>query len=90
MLMTNGAAFGHASHSRDGNVGLKFCKLVGRSTAFMVSSTTIGWITIRFCSDIHGPKRIDCNNFGNSLTFELAPSSDKYFNVNYFVNVLKC
>ena len=36
--------------------------------------TMIGWINMGSGSDIHVPLRMTCNNFGDHLTFSLAPS----------------
>ncbi len=36
-------------------------------------STTFGWIALKFCTDIHGAQRINPNDFGDPLTFPLAP-----------------
>ncbi len=35
-----------------------------------------------FGSEIHVPLRMNCNNFGDSMTFNLAPSSGQSFNVS--------
>lgn len=37
------------------------------------SSTTIGWITRRLCTDIHGVQR-NSDDFGDPLSFCLAPA----------------
>lgn len=38
-------------------------------------STTIGWIAMKFDTDIHVSFRMNINNSGDPVTFYLAPSS---------------
>ncbi len=45
-------------------------------------STTIGWINMKFCTNIHGPQKMNPKNFGDPLTFPLAPPSDQNFNMS--------
>ncbi len=44
-------------------------------------SWTTGGIAIKFGADIHGPQRMNCNNF-DPLTFRLAPSSGQKINLS--------
>lgn len=37
------------------------------------SSTTIGWIDMKLCTDVCGPQRREPVDFGALLTFPLAP-----------------
>lgn len=37
--------------------------------------TAIGWIVMKFGTQIHIPQEMNCNNFDNDLVFHLAPSS---------------
>ncbi len=38
-------------------------------------SRTIGWIAVEFGPDIHVPLRMNCNNFGDQLTFSFLSSA---------------
>ncbi len=42
-------------------------------------STTIWWLAMKFCTDIHGPQRINPNDVGAPLTFPLAPPAGRIF-----------
>ncbi len=39
------------------------------------------WIAVKFGTHVHASLRINCNNFGDPLTFNLAPSSGQNFNL---------
>ncbi len=43
------------------------------------SSTNIRWIAMEFCTDIHGPQRMNLCDFGVPLSFPLAPSWGWHF-----------
>lgn len=43
--------------------------------------TTVGWTVMKFGLDIHVPQRINCNHFGDPLTFNVAPPFGRNFNV---------
>ncbi len=36
-------------------------------------SAITGWIAVKVCTDIHNAQMINHNNFGDPLTFHLAP-----------------
>ncbi len=40
------------------------------------------WIVMKFSTNIHVPLRMNCLNFGEPLTSNLAPSSDQHVNVS--------
>lgn len=66
----------YKSGSMVGNTALLVGLSFGLSTILMSRCSrfkTIGSIAIKFCIDIHSPKRIDPNDFGDSSTFPLAP-----------------
>lgn len=55
-------------------------------------STTIGWIAIKICTDIHGPQWMNPIDRGHPLFYHLAPPEGhkfkcpvKYLNM-YFIN----
>ncbi len=48
---------------------LPFCAPV--KLTFLVEKATIGKTAIKFGADIHVPIRMDCNHFGDPLTFYL-------------------
>ncbi len=43
------------------------------SLLFQTEVSTVGWIAMEFCTDIHGFQRMNPNDFGDPLTFPLAP-----------------
>ncbi len=45
-------------------------------------STTIGWIVIKFCTDVHGSQRMNPTDFGDPLTFSLAPPAGQSFHLS--------
>lgn len=50
---------------------LFFCMaqcLFSLSAQQFIISTTIGWIAVRFATDIHGPQWMNCDEFGELLT----------------------
>lgn len=50
----------------------------------MLEIKTSGWINIKFDRDINGPQRLNPNDFGDPLTFLLAPpaaSQNVHFSV---------
>lgn len=49
-------------------------------------STALGWITMKFCTNIHGPHRMKANDFGDPLMFHLAPPAGQILNnlLKYF------
>ncbi len=49
------------------------CRSVCHFGAEWNSSTTIGWIAMGICTGIHDPQRMNPNDFGDPLTFPLAP-----------------
>ncbi len=38
-------------------------------------SAAVGWIVMKCGSDVHVPLKMNCKNFGDPLTFHLAPQS---------------
>lgn len=53
------------------------------STIFL---TTIGWIAMKFRTDIPVPLRINCNHFGDPLTFNLPSlSGQRFYYIFYFI-----
>lgn len=43
---------------------------------------TIGWITLKFGSDIYVPHKVNCNNFGDPFIFDLASSVGQKFSLS--------
>ncbi len=49
---------------------------------WMDISTIIGQIAIKFGTNIHVPLRMNSNNFGDTLTFHLAPPAGQNLNLS--------
>lgn len=48
------------------------------TSTFLFSALNIlktGWIAMKFGTDSYVPHRMDCNNLGNPLTFDVVPST---------------
>ena len=45
-------------------------------------STTIGWVAVKFSTDIYGALRIKVINFDDPLTFNLVPLSGEILNLS--------
>lgn len=55
---------------------------VCQSTTFVQTEIkTMGWIVMKFGSEIHAPDKMNCNNFGDPFNFYLALSSGHNFNL---------
>ncbi len=67
-VLIDSGLFTHAS-SREGNVG----QSVHHFSSDWNVSTTIGWIAIKVCTDIHGSQTMNPNDFDDPLTFPLVP-----------------
>lgn len=50
----------------DGKVSLSI-------TLIQTEISYIGWIVMIFCKDIHGPQKLNPNDFDDPLTISLAP-----------------
>lgn len=45
-------------------------------------STSTGWITMKFDTDIHGPQKINPIDFGDPLTFHLVQTTGQTFDLS--------
>ncbi len=55
---------------------LRFTGSTGPNSSLFQTEITSGWIVMKFCTDIHGPQMMYCTEFGDPLTFPLAPPWD--------------
>lgn len=59
--------------------GFKDVHLRGSGVKFGNISTTTEWMAMSFCTDSLGPHIMDPNDFGDPLTFPLAPRVGQAF-----------
>lgn len=69
------------------------CNMSDRNISFMVVWhiwTTVGWNALKFRTEIHNTLRRTYNNFGDPLTFPLAPSCQNFnlFNTLVYDQIL--
>lgn len=63
-------------------MAMSVCQLVGPSLWSRLKYLSItGWIALKLCTDINGPKRINLIVFSNLLTFPLAPQAAQSFHL---------
>ena len=74
---------GHDSFSHASSMTLGIAMWVG----WLIHRLTIGWITMKFCVDIHGPFRIRPTDFGDAVTFSLAPSGQNFNMANIGLSI---